>query len=164
MYKFGAIQFNQSSQSNQLPESPFKTELDTLVREANSALVVGWSPEDGTELLKWLKLQGCAFEVVEPRTQNCEALKSIGSFAEVTVYNLEYRDFVPTRSYDVVIWRPASLSDTEFEHQVKNWWNCARAVVVEVDKRHWSYARMLDMGFQFRELSDGTTMMGFKKK
>jgi len=162
MYKFGAQNPNQLEQ---LPESPFKTELNALVRESNSALVVGWSPEDGTELLKWLKLQGCVFEVIEPRTKNCEALKSIRSFVGVTVYNLEYRDFAATRNYDVVIWRPALLSDAEFECQAKNWWIYATsAVVVEVDKRHWSYARMLDMGFEFRELTDGMTVVGFKKK
>ncbi len=162
MYKFGAP--GQPAE-HQLPDCAFKTTIDETVRESASALVVGWTQADGVELLKWLKLHGCIWELLEPNFNACEYIKGLPTFSGMVVYNLEYRDFVATRAYDVVLWRPALLSDTEFERQSKLLWVAAsKAVVVEVNKNHWSYERMVGMGFEFMTCADGVTAVGMKRK
>lgn len=138
MYKFGAVQ------PSGLTDSPFKAELDTLVRDANSALIVGWSPGDGEDFLRWLKLEGCVADTVP-----VEAVA----------------DFVPFHEYDVVLWRPSMIPDDSFERKAKELWVAAtKAVVVEVPRTNVSIPRMVEMGFKFGYLTDGATAVGFKRK
>jgi hypothetical protein len=138
MYKFGSVT------PSGLTDSPFKAELDALVRDANSALILSWAPEDDEGFLKWLKLEGCVTETVSRETSN---------------------DFSPAFEYEVVLWRPAFFADEDFERKAKDVWVAAtKAVVVEVPRTHSAIPRMVEMGFKFGYLTDGVTAIGFKRK